>query len=134
MQRTTIAHTHTEKHHSPRHLSSRIVWMNSSAVDAMTGGVWSAPEAHLGSGTLSLSFPFTKGEWDWYYITRTHMYAPHTHECKQANCNAHLQSPLILLMLRTYVHTVIIAHESLRNNNASARQTIQLHSRQPIFS
>ena len=35
--------------------------MSSSAVDAMTGGMWSVPEAQLGSGTLSLSFPRTKG-------------------------------------------------------------------------
>ena len=54
-------HTHTQKHHSPRWLSSRVVWMISSAVDTMTGGVWSVPDAQLGSGTLSLSFPRTKG-------------------------------------------------------------------------
>ena len=74
MRCPTIAHTHThtqrerdrerekkrEKHQSPRCLSSQIIWMSSSAVDAMTGGVWSVPEAQLGSRTLSLSFPRVK--------------------------------------------------------------------------
>ena len=32
-----------------------------SAIEAMIGGVWSVPEAQLGSGTLSLSFPGAKG-------------------------------------------------------------------------
>ena len=35
--------------------------MISSAVDTMTGGVWSVQDAQLGSGTLSLSFPPAKG-------------------------------------------------------------------------
>ena len=65
----THTHMHTHRHHSPSRLSSRIVWMNSSVVDTlycirrthlMTGGVWSVPDAQLGSGTLSLSFPCMK--------------------------------------------------------------------------
>ena len=50
-------HTHTSRHHSPCRLSSRIVWMNSSVIDAwycircmhlMTGGVSQMPSWDLG--------------------------------------------------------------------------------------
>ena len=53
-------HTHTEAPLSPLFVfSGRLD--DHSAVDTMTGGVWSVPDAQLGSGTLSLSFPRTKG-------------------------------------------------------------------------
>ena len=53
----THTHTHTHRHHSPCHLSSWIIWMSSSVVDALycircthltTGGVFQMPSWDLG--------------------------------------------------------------------------------------